>query len=548
LPPLPEQIIERPFWERYPALYKSKDGAAVFSEDAYLTVEHDKWLDEKYFPVVAGVHRYPRYKNKRSIDTFVKTYLDENKIPEHPEWSLPVPNQEAAYKSMSKYAKDVLPMTTNQVEAMNMAWEWTSQHFSPYMSDSIIRDVETVVAGLDKSTSSGFPFNVLYPKKSDLFEKDPTIIDFLKEDWNNLLDPNYAFCFTNSLKEEVRPMEKTRLNKIRTFTAGAVDGTVHGSRLFSDMNEKMNAGYLRSSSGVGMSPLNGNWDKLYRKLKIFNNGYALDESEYDSSLRAYMMWGCARLRWQQLQVQYQTPDNLKRLQNYYKNLVNSLVISPEGVIVMKLGGNPSGSVNTINDNTLILYALLAYAWIMLYDPFLLPVYSEFEMNTSKILVGDDNTWTVSDWAHSFFNGKAVIDVWRDIGVVTTTDSLLPRPAEELDFLSAKTLFYKGVAVPIYDRTKLMTSLLYSETKQQSPAYTLLRAAALLQVGWTDVQFRRFCRNFIEWLLDHFDDICLLDEDWIQAKSAILTDAHLEHLFTGNLYPILSGNGERFNQA
>ena len=145
-----------------------------------------------------------------------------------------------------------------------------------------------------------------------------------------------------------------------------------------------------------MSPYGGNWDRLYRKLNVFDNGYALDESEYDSSLRSYMMWGCARLRWKMLRAEDRTPANLQRIKVYYRNLINSLVVTAEGVLVFKLTGNPSGSVNTINDNTLILYALLAYAWIRTCGPN--PNYSEYENNTAKILVGDDNTWTVSDWA------------------------------------------------------------------------------------------------------------------------------------------------------
>lgn len=520
-----------------------KDGASVFNEDVYITEDHQKWLSEKYFPIVIGVNRYPRYINSRSVDPYVKTYLDENGIEEQPAWSLPVPNQEAAYKSLSKYAKDVLPMSDKQIKAMNIAWEWTSLQFSPYMGGARIRTVEEVVSELDMNTSSGYPFNNLYSKKKELFNSDPKITEFLEKDWGNLTDPGWTFIFTNSLKEEIRPDEKTRANKIRTFCSGAVDGTVHGNRLFADMNEKMNAGYLRSSSGVGMSPLKGNWDALYRKLNIFKNGYALDESEYDSSLRAYMMWACARLRWQQLRPEDQTEENLMRLKVYYRNLINSLIITPEGVIVMKLGGNPSGSCNTINDNTLILYALLAFAWIMncgsetVFTDENQKDYLEFELNTAKILVGDDNTWTVSDWAHRFYNGKTIISTWNDIGVTTTTDSLEPRVAAELDFLSAKTIFYRGKAIPVYDRTKLMTSLLYAETKSQSPAYSLLRAAALLQVGWSDIQFRRFSRDYIAWLLHHFDAVCAQDQDWIQAKCAILTDQRLEDLFLGEtLFP------------
>lgn len=487
--------------------------------------------------MVAKVYRYPRYKNKRSLDIYVRSYLDESKIVESPDWNLPVPNEEAAYKSLSKYAKNILAMDNEQVSAMNMAWEWTAKQFLPYMRDSRIKTLDEVIENLDMSTSSGFPFNQYFPTKRELFDGDPDIREFLQEDWNNILDDNYYFLFTNSLKEEIRPAEKTKLNKIRTFTAGAVDGTVQGARLFADMNERMNESYLSSSSGVGMSPLKGNWNLLYNKLKVFKNGYALDESEYDSSLRAYMMWGCARLRYDALRDEDRTIENLKRIRVYYRNLVNSLIITPEGVIVMKLGGNPSGSINTINDNTLILYTLLSYAWIM-NCPFE-PNYAEFEMNTAKILVGDDNTWTVSDWGHKFFNATSVISVWNKIGVTTTTESMISRQAEELDFLSAKTIFMKGMAIPVYSRSKLMTSLLYADTKSQSPAYTLLRAAALLQVGWSDVQFRRFCREFISWLLVKFDKTCAQDKDWIIAKSSILTDNDLEKLFLGTtevLYP------------
>lgn len=492
---------------------------------------HEEYLPEEYFPVVMQIPRFPRYKNKRSVDPHVKSYLDEMNIPESPEWGLPVPNEEAAYKSLNKYAKNIKPMSEDQVHDMNRAWEWTEKHFGVYMSNSSVRTAEEVIPQLDMNTSSGAPFNVRFPTKKELFSEVPEMTSWLNEDWERLAtDPEYTFLFTSSLKEEVRPAEKIVANKIRTFLAGAVDGTVHGNRLFADMNEKMNASYLKSASGVGMSPYGGNWDRLYRKLNVFDNGYALDESEYDSSLRSYMMWACARLRWKMLRAEDQTLANLQRIKVYYRNLINSLVVTAEGVLVFKLTGNPSGSVNTINDNTLILYALLAYAWIRTCGPN--PNYSEYENNTAKILVGDDNTWTVSDWAHEFFNGRSVIAEWNLIGVTTTTDSLEPRPACELDFLSAHTIFYQGQAVPVYDRTKFMTSLLYAPTAHHTPAVTLTRTAALLTVGWTDSQFRKFARELIEWLLYKYDTICAEDPDWIQAKCGILSDARLSKLFLG----------------
>jgi len=500
----------------------------------YLTEEHDKWLHEDYFPVVAAMRRFPRYKNARDMDPQLKCFVDEKKITIPSEWGLPIPNQEAAYKGLAKYAKNLLPLSTEEVDDMNKAWGFTRAQFGLYMAESKVLPLDEAISHLDMSTSSGAPFNVRYPTKRELFEKFPTFTEWLQEDWERLAnDPEYTFIVTNSLKEEMRPDVKIAENSIRVFTAVAVDGTVHGTRLFVDMNEKMYDSHLRSSSAVGMSPLKGNWDRLYRKLKRFKKGYALDESQYDSSLRAFLMWGCARFRWEMLRIEDRTEANLRRVKTYYRNLINSVILTPEGVLVMKKTGNPSGSVNTIADNTLILYTLLAYAWIRLSknDEDMLG-YEAFEAETAKALVGDDNTWTVSDEAHKFYNATTVIAVWKTLGITTTTDSMEPRSAEELDFLSAKTVFLDGVAIPVYERSKLMASLLYAPQKHITPATTLERTAGMLTIGWSDLPFRKFCRDVIAWLIDKYDEVLAEDERWKLAKCQIQPDAIYYKLYTG----------------
>lgn len=506
-------------------------GADVFSQDAYVSEMHEEYLDENYFSIVGQINRHPRYNNKRIMDPQVKMYCDVNKIEHPPEWGLPKPNEEAAYISMSKYAKDLLWMGPQQVNSMNRAWEWTVRHFQPYMGNSVIRSQDEVIAKLDPTTSSGAPFNAKYPKKKELFAECEGICEYLEQQWElSAVDKWWTFLSTNSLKEEVRPADKILKNAIRTFTACSVEATVVGNRLFADMNEKMNASHLCTASAVGMSPYYGKWNQLYLKLKAFRHGFALDESQFDSSLRAYLMWGCAWFRWQMLAPEYQTCENLHRIKVFYRNLVNTLVITPTGVIIMKTTGNPSGSPNTINDNTLILYVLLAFAWIETCPT--QTSYEEFEFNTAKVLVGDDNTWTVSDEAVEFYNARSVIEVWKGIGITTTTDCLDPRPAEELDFLSARTIFVQGQALPVYDRKKLLTTLLYAPKEHLTPATTMERAGALLTVGWTDIPFRKFCRELISWLLERYDLTMKDDIPWILAKTTVLSDLRLFQLFMG----------------
>lgn len=522
-----------PFYARYPSCLLQKGGAHVFSfSNLVLSPEHIKYLPQDYFPIVGAITRYPRYKGKRVVDPFVKSFIDESDIVLPDSWAMSPLNADGAYKSLGKYAKPILPMTDRQVKDMNMAWYYCVRHFAPYMYGARILEYEEAELKMDHSTSCGGLFNLHFSSKTEMFQQFPAIRTWFKSDWQALADdPNWTSFFLNSLKEEVRAQEKVLENNPRTFLAGSADLTVHGTRLFVDMNERMYASHLKSSSAVGMSPYKGNWDTLYRKLSIFDNGYALDESQYDSSLRPFMMWACAELRFRMYAEEYQTEENLRRVKTYYRNLIHSLVITPDGILVLKQTGNPSGSVNTISDNTLILYTLLAYAWIRT-APELYRNYEAFEGCTSKVLVGDDNTWTVADEAHDFFNARSVIAEWRLIGVTTTTDSLEPRHPRNLDFLSAYTYFLDGVAVPLYNREKLVTSLLFVKKKDIEPATTLTRTCALLTVGWTDPDFRGFCRRFIAWLLHKYDALHINSEAWRVAKSQIATDSAYYELFTG----------------
>jgi len=452
------------------------------------------------------------------------------------EWGLPVPNVEAAYISLGKYAKDVPALSTPQVTAFNVAFRWTERHFGPYMLNSRVKSQEEVLKGIDLSTSPGFPWTRKYAKKRAMVDDWKEFPHYMEEDWDRLRDPLYVAVFGNSLKEEIRPQIKIDDNSIRTFTAGPIEMTIHGNRLFEDMNEKFYRSHLKTASVVGFTPLKGGWNMLYRKLRKHPNGFALDESQYDSSLRAYMMWACAQFRWNMLRPEDQTEEMKERLLMYYQNLIHTVILTSDGVFVRKIGGNPSGSVNTISDNTLILYMLLAYGWIML-APIGEANYERFDSEVALALCGDDNTWSVSNAALPYFNARALIDEWKRVGVTTTTDCLDPRPVEELDFLSAFTVFVDGIACPLYSREKILTSLLYSRNAED-PAYTLVRACALLRVGWTDPQLRGYLKELIAWMVEEYGTVLQGTEEWRQALCNIPTEADLYKLFLGQSRPMV----------
>jgi len=533
MPPLPFELVEKgkEFWRDYPMKYVMPKDKQIIWGTFNTSPEHEAAINEHYFNYVAWTPRRLAYKNRRGLDPQVQCYLDYENIEISDEWRLPIPNEAASFKSLAKYGKPTVILQEQQVRDLNLAVEWMERQFYPYMGESDIITTAEAISRLDMSSSSGFPLNTLYPTKRLLFEQDPDIVIWLEQRWETLAtDPLWTTVFSSSLKEELRPKDKILLNKQRTFTAGATDATVLGNRLFVDQNEKMYAAHTVSSSAIGMSPYGGNWNKLIDKLAVFRNGYALDESEYDSSILEFLIWGCAQFRFKCFKKNFRTVDNMQRVKTYYRNLINTLILSPQGIFVMKKLGMPSGCVSTVTDNTLILYTLLAYAWIRK-APNDMKMYTCFEDHTAKALVGDDNTWTVSDKAHKFYNATTVIEEWLQLNIRTTTDSMEPRSAIDLDFLSAHTTVIGGYKLPIYSRDKLMTSVLYAPQVKISPVVTLQRVTNLLQIGWTDEIFREFCRGLIAWLMKEYDQVLYADPDWIAAKGAIFSDARIFQLFT-----------------
>lgn len=533
MPPALSALVEpgREFWGRYPELVKQR---MHFTTRAPVTDTHDKYLSDRFFPIVGAAPKAFSGKNRRRLDMSIAMFESETSkdIPRLL-YDLPIPNLDASYKSLAKYAKTTQPLDDKMVETWNLAADYMARHFGPFMQGSRVLSYQEAEDALDKTTSCGVPFNKLFLSKQELLDSDFAVEFrcYMERDWDALKDPLYTTIFGNALKEEIRPTEKIARNSIRTFVPGAIDFTIHGTRLFKDMNDKFYAAHLKTASVVGFSPFYGGWDRLYRKLKRHARGFALDESEYDSSIRAFILWTIARFRYSCLRPEDQTPDNLLRLLHYYSNLINSVIMTAEGILVRKKGGNPSGSVNTITDNTLILFMLLTFAWIWLAPEGKKDLRS-FLSNVSMGLCGDDNTWTASEEALKFFNARTIIPVWAKLGITTTTDCMEPRPVEELDFLSQHTVFVEGVAIPLPEREKLLTSLLYTE-HPNNPTMTLVRAGAYLRVAWADKELCAYLRELCTWLINHYGDVLIGDIAWEQALADIPSEDVLRSLHLGD---------------
>jgi hypothetical protein len=305
----------------------------------------------------------------------------------------------------------------------------------------------------------------------------------------------------------MRTPEKIADNNLRTFTASPFEHSVNLNRMCLDMNNKFYDsandvdGFTQTWSVVGASKFVSGWDNLYRRLNRLRHAFELDESAFDASLFAEALMGQMEIRWSFLREEDRTPANRLRLERLYASIIHSVIVLENGELIQKHTGNPSGSSNTIVDNTMVLFRLFAYAWIVLCKEQERPTtYEEFMREVEAALCGDDNTFTVSDEVVGWFNPTTIAPVWSGIGVTTKTPCEQPRPLSEVQFLSQGFAYHDelGIWVPVPETEKVFSSLMYG-SEVDDVRWHYLRACALRMDSWGNPECRSVIAAYIEYL-------------------------------------------------
>jgi len=493
---------------------------------------------QPHMPYLGRVTRFTPYVNKNSVNEYFEQWAALHDIKYEKEYVMAQLEPEALEKSILKYNR---PQPQIHVKEWNVALDWTEKHFRRWLSGSTVCTDEKVINDLDKSKSAGFPWNLTYKNKRE-FLKVPANVDYLGRYYDSLSseDPMQSF-WVASLKKEMRDAEKVKLKKIRSFTASSVEHVFSTNKLCLDMNNKFYNTANKHWSFVGATKFYAGWDKLYKRLSKHPNAFELDESSFDASLFRDAMYGQLYLRKKFTKM---TADEARKLDELYKQIVDSVLVMDNGQVFMKDTGNPSGSANTIVDNTMILFRLFAYAWIRVMQvkcPKLCN-YESFMEHVEAALNGDDNSYTCSDAVVGWFNPTAIAEVWSAIGVETTTPDEKPRKLQDIMFLSMHFQWYDKLQMwlPRPDRNRIMCSLREGSANMDI-RWLMLRAMALRIESWPDEATRDDIMCLIQWIEKHYSSslqgVVLrspegpqYDITYDMIEKGFKTDAELERLY------------------
>jgi hypothetical protein len=466
----------------------------------------------------------------------------------HKTWRFGVPKITSAFRDVKRYRCELTPP---EPVVWAQSQEWCARHFACMGDSRIIWDLDFIQTQLNLKTSPGFPYNRKY-KGKPAFSSKRALFSFEEGRFSKIEFADYlnrissrdyksSEFYTLTAKKELRKIKKIESDAFRGYLAASWRNTCAGVGACGEMCEKFYRSWDTTAAFVGGSTFHGCWNKLFTRLNKHPNAFECDESSYDSTLSAAMIDSLADVMWNFVASSDKTELNRVRWTNIFKEISHSIVICPNGDLFFKTQGNPSGSFLTIVTNTLILYMLFCYAWLVLAPPEF-ATYEMFCKHVELALCGDDNLGTTSDEVKNWFNVETIVGVWSNLGIVAKQEAKSSGPLIERQFLSQHTRLIAGIFVPYPDYDKSVSSMLWHTRAHHHVRWSFLKAAALRLSTFWHPKSKELFEGYLAYLLQRFNSELRSPRNpanvhdmftWEQVFSVYKTDEAIIHLFITN---------------
>ncbi len=521
------------WWKTYLPKWK------IFQSQGWVEGHPSKILS-KYFAFencdyIGHCHKYVKYNDVQIINDSLLEFFKSEGIDFKPVARMINGTKDGGFKAIAKYERKNPEL---DVAAWYQSGDWLRRHFFSACAGSQILTQDEVIVSMDKTTSAGYPLSLEYHDKNGCIGTEAWKV--IEDYWNLIKDknPKIVPIWTCSQKKEMRKNEKVDVHDIRVFTASPSELSSAMNRMCLDFNEKFYEAQGKTWSSVGINKFSSGWDVLYSRLNKHPNKFALDQSTFDASIFEAALYDQMEIRWEFLDEKWKNQDNRNRLEEIYYNIIHSLIILDNGEVIMKHIGNPSGSSNTVVDNTMINWRLFAYAWILLCREWGRETsYLDFMNMLECALYGDDNTFSESDEVREMFTPEGINKIWTNIGVKTKAVYMEPHPLEDLEFLSQGFRYDEklGIVVPVPDTDKMLSSLLYG-SKIDDVRWHLMRAFALRNETWGNLELRGIISRYITFVMRNYSKHLVGECNGLtmdQIYSTWKSDLFLSLLYTGN---------------
>lgn len=218
---------------------------------------------------------------------------------------------------------------------------------------------------------------------------------------NGIRIPTY---YIDTLKDELRPVEKVENLNTRVFSYPQMDYVIACRMMFGPFMREFHRNYLTSGSLIGFNPFSNDMEFIHKKLNTHPNILAGDFKNWDANVRADFM--------EIVFNNYLIPwfkDNIQEFDAKFETALKILMIDLISAthicidIVYEVDrGMPSGHPLTSILNTLYNMCMM-YCIYMRKMPIQFANNFNFDNNIVSYFYGDDHAISVSDFALQFLN-------------------------------------------------------------------------------------------------------------------------------------------------
>jgi len=360
---------------------------------------------------------------------------------------------------------------------------------------------------LELSTSPGYPWNLIYRNKREAL-KDHKILLYCAKRVEEAQYPHGIW--QNTCKTEPKKWKKIEQHESRVITAAPIEVQCEAIYLFADMDENIHeAGrQFRICSTVGTSHFYLGFHDLYRRMVRSGRnplGLALDYTGFDGSVTRAEFEMVRDLRFSMYRSELQTEALYKRLVNYYNEMIYTRIIMETGDVIQKEGGQPSGQLNTLTDNSMINEFRWYYIWCSLVPDEHKDLKS-FRSFCELIVCGDDSLISVAQQAQAWLRPQLISEISTRMGWFFKFETAEYTPIHKLTYCSKYFVWYHGYVVSAPSNVfKQMASVLYgSKAKKDVAREKLARALGIRQEAYFLPKFRALIEEHICVLFDKYD--------------------------------------------
>lgn len=362
----------------------------------------------KFKKVTNGIHSSTRGYFNSELYNLAQT--EQHQIPY--EYAISQMDREMLCNDFKKFQK-VRYWNTDPIK-----WSWVCrkmhQDYSPYLRTTPLT-FEQAVQAAEKQTSPGYPWNLYFKTKGEVLADDSAYL-FIRNTISRIMQGDFDFALWNQTSpklHEIRPKKKFLGDnpKVRTFMCCDIIFYLIGIMLYKNQNDALlAAAYTTKWSAVGIKEEYGGWDYLAQTLKGEEKDpdfHCFDVEAMEASIQVPLFSSIYELRNSNLIIppKHRTPwTNLQKF--YLRCLHFPYVIDPLGILIMMWGGNISGQLNTLNDNTLGLEFPMKYCTALHFS-----TYEEFSNYWDTLrgkLMGDDSIIRHHRLLHSLILDMAVM--------------------------------------------------------------------------------------------------------------------------------------------